>query len=45
MLIRTTNSEMGNRLQTDGVETGRDTLGWHVDGVFEFREKASYPPT
>ena len=36
MLIRTTNSEMGNRLQTDGVETGRNTLGRHVDGVFEF---------
>ena len=36
MLIRTTNSEMGNRLQTDRVETGRNTLGRHVDGVFEF---------
>lgn len=32
MLIRTADPEMGNRLQTDGVETGRGTLSRHIGG-------------
>lgn len=32
MLIWTTNSKVGNGLQTDRVKTGRDTLRRHIDG-------------
>lgn len=32
MLIRTADPEMRDGLQTDGVETGRGTLGRHFDG-------------
>lgn len=32
MLIRTTNSKVGNGLQTDRVKTGRNTLRRHIDG-------------
>ena len=33
MLVRTANSEVGNGLQADRVETGRNTLRRHIDGV------------